>query len=428
MTIRRPRPRLRLRNRRGTILVWFGMTITLILMVTAVVVDYGYWYAAQAELQTAADAAALRGARRLQMSAATGTALDIDVDSVTVNFSPRNVAQGDSVTIDSTQVRLAWWDKQLPGGMPGQPNFDPATWPAVSGGRPNAVVVDNAQQGNRVFGRIFALARPNLGKRAIAWRAYLNAGKCIRPWGVPMSQMLWKVTGGTDSSYRQLTPDEIQTLMSMTEEERTVVMVPPNKTLPPSISLSSLPPFTGEWAGIRFNRDATSTGDQGMNEFERLSAGGCLTSGDAYGVGDFANTDLPAGSLETKMQNAVETGDRGDFPPTCVYATGRADCYADAAARAAGTPGVIINVAYTTSPTASGSEPVQAIMLGQFKIMCLYTNKTDTCGWHPSPFATTGYPEGTLVGFPIAEFFTKLTPDVELGNLPSTSSRLILVR
>jgi hypothetical protein len=348
------------------------------------------------------------------------------VDSVTVNFSPRNLAQGDSVAIDSTQVRLAWWTPQADSGMPGQPNFDQATWPAVSGGRPNAVVVDNAQQGRRLFGRVFGLARPNLGKRAIAWRAYLNAGKCVRPWGVPMSQLLWKITG-TDSSYRQLTPDEIMELTNMSEEERTIVMVPPQKTMT-AAQFAALPPNTGEWAGIRFNREATGAHDQGMNEFERLSGGGCLTSGDAYGVGDFANTDLPAGSLEKKMQDAAASGDRGDFPPTCVYATGSADCYADAAARADGVVGAIVNVAYTTSPTTNGSEPVQAIMLGQFKIMCLFNSKTDTCSWHPSPFASTGYAEGTLVGMPIADFFTKLSPGVELGNIPSTSSRLMLVR
>jgi hypothetical protein len=60
--------------------------------------------------------------------------------------------------------------------------------------------------------------------------------------------------------------------------------------------------------------------------------------------------------------------------------------------------------------------------------MCLYGSKTETCDWHPSPFASTGYPEGTLVGMPIADFFTKLSPDVELGNIPSTSSRIMLVR
>lgn len=415
----------RLRNRRGAVLVWFGISITTLLMVTAVVLDFSYWYAATQELQTAADAAALRGARMLQFSTAVDP--ETDVDSAAVNFSPVNDAQLADVTITASQVQLAWWTPTPPGGIPGEPNLDPSTWPA-SATRANAVVVTNQQLGESLIGRIFNWQTPNLGRRAVAWIAYLNAGRCLRPWGMPMSQVVWKVTDEADSSYRELTPAEVGTMAEMTPEELTIVMVPPRKTLPPSVDFASLPPNTGEWAGFRLDNEATNTGNQGMDEFNRLSAGGCVTSNDAYGVGEYANTDLPAGSLESFMQDALEDGYKQELGPTCVYANGSANCYADNAAMAANEIGVRVNVAYTSSPGANGSEPIRAYMLGEFMLMCVFTKATDTCGWNPSPYANTGYPTGTIVGYPIADFFTKLREDIEWGNVPSTSSRLFLVK
>ena len=112
------------------------------------------------------------------------------------------------------------------------------------------------------------------------------------------------------------------------------------------------------------------------------------------------------------------------LPPTCYQNHVSANCYSDASKTQLGR---VVNVAWTSSAGANGTEPVMAYMLGQFKIMCLYEKATDTCG-HATPYANTGYPPCTIVGMPIADFFTRLMPDYELGNVPSTSSRLFLVK
>ncbi|HEX5830132.1 MAG TPA: pilus assembly protein TadG-related protein [Gemmatimonadaceae bacterium] len=403
------RSRKRLRNRRGAILVWVGFGLTFMLLLSAVVMDVAFWYVGQSELQTAADAAALRGARMLQYSKAFDPTSD--VVTATIAFAPKNGAQGKAVTVTADQVTLGWW-------QPGATEID-----LNLNGRPaNAVQVETTQPGDNLFGRMFSFAQPTLRRRAVAWVAKINGAKCVKPWALPMPELKKVATNGASSADEPLTPDEILALKDRYDADPKSIMMefaPPAKIGNPT----PLPPLAnGHWAGIRFDGENTNTGNQGMAEYRELIGGKCLESY-TFEVGDVVRTDLPSGALDQQTAGAVENGPPGNNPwqPLCYYKGTSADCYASPDAP---TPGRKMLIAWTSIPVASGTEAVTARMIGEFWLQCFTQKNQSTCDGKD----VSSYNEASIIGYVIPNFHMKMAPEYELGNLPSAGQLIVLVK
>lgn len=399
---------IRLRNRRGAVLVWFGLSVVALLMVTAVTLDFSYWYAVQAEMQSAADAAALRGAMRLQRTTADDRQADVAAAVVTWNDEVQPRVQGRPATLTTDQVRLAFWTPTAPEGVPPEPDFD------LTGREANAVVVEHTVLGEPLIGHIFEFARPQLRRRAVAWIANVNGAECLKPWGFPMSEIKKLASGGTNSTPAELTPTEIAALAAMTPAQRTMVVGPPKKIDPE-------PTPHGNW-------DALVWGDpnNGVNGYQHNIGGACLS--DPLMAGTKSETDFPGNNVEDKTTEMVTGNGKGnlkDYPPVCHFKGARdATCYASAGAA---TAGVRVVVPYATSTVHNGKEPVTVWMLGEFVIQCYVRAGDNACGWSPYN-DVSDFTEGTMVGYLIPNFHSKFAPGVEYGNTPSTSQRLLLVR
>lgn len=423
--------RLRLRNRRGAVTIWFGVHLMLFLLLTAVVYDIGYWWVVQSELQTTADAAALRGALRLQRS--TAADLEGDVDAVVTDFAAaNNPAQGEFVALDpDADVCLERWNPTPAGEAPPNPDC------YADGLPPNAVAVRPRQASVGVFGKVYGnTANPTVKRMAVAWIANVNGEKCVKPWGLPQPVLVSLATGTTTTSDRALTATEVIAISEMSDLQRTVVIGPSKKLYDP-VKFPGV--MHGNWAPIRFSQDYTTAANQGIDEYMKLVAGKCL-DGSFFSIGDAVETDFPGASVEKKTSEAIENGactgnckdGVGEYEPVCYFPSSTsADCYEDAAAYAAGTRGKRIRVAWTTVQTGMGADPVTARTFGEFVLQCYVRKNGDSCSQpRTSPYDSPikQYPEGTLIGQVIASFNERMGPEVELGNAPSLSQVIMLVK
>lgn len=91
-------------TRRGVILVWAAICLILVMAFLAFALDYGYLVLTKDELQSAADSAALSGARALQNGRDAAIA-------AAQSWASKNVAAGKPVaTVASEDVQIGLWD------------------------------------------------------------------------------------------------------------------------------------------------------------------------------------------------------------------------------------------------------------------------------------------------------------------------------
>jgi Flp pilus assembly protein TadG len=151
------------RRRRGAVLVMTALTMTGLMIATAFAVDLGRLYVLRSELQTAADAAALAAAVRLNgdWNQAEQTAR--------ATAKANGTLDGDA---DVDAVRFGVWD-------PDARQFEPGT----ALGAADAAHVVVGRKTSSMFSRLVSKDSLRITARATAWAGAPAFGSdCVKPW------------------------------------------------------------------------------------------------------------------------------------------------------------------------------------------------------------------------------------------------------
>ena len=387
-------------KRRGATLVMVAFMILPLMGVLAIAVDIGKFYVVTAELQTAADAAAIRGARKLQMT--PGTSPETVVDAAVVAWMPTaNNADNTTLSVTASDVQMGFW-------TPG----DTSANLILAGRRPNAVVVDVRASPKGFFSKAIGqvLGVP-MKRQATAWIANLGAN-CVRPWAFPYLP-LYKVVSG-NSAATDIAPD--------LDPSKFVIYVEKDSTqhyftfVGQNGITATTPVNDGEWTGFNFTGNAGKPGFVDGIE-------GCRQ----YPVNTDASfgTTLPgqASQYATWAAQAIEKSPANP-DAVCYMKANDAGCYQTATST---TPGVTINSTWG-NVVSTGSNSIDFRYVGEFVLTCFYRQASDVCSSPKPGSPNTGYPKGTVVGFMQTLKSRIITPDDVVGNSPSNVQRIILVK
>ena len=381
------------RERRGATIVFVAVLAVAVVGMAAFAVDASRMYVGVNELQTVSDAAALRGALRLQRVPG------VDPSDSIIAFAVKNPALSGTVTLAATDIKPAIWTEVV--GGQGSLDTTSATWTTA-----NAVQVSARRTAGLLFGKVLRSVAPIPARRSSAWIANLTGSTCIKPWGLPMAWVL-PMVGASPSPIRALTQAEVQTLRGLTTLERTVIIAPPysgNGQIPPATP-------NGNWAALRINGN-------GMSDYQRALAD-ATCSNNSLTVGP-REKDKPGNNLDKKTTDSIQVS-------VCRFQNNNDTCFDIPTGTVAG---VSVIVAFMSTPVSSGTEWVQIPMLGEFVVQCYRRESggNNSCVSTKVNAATwTSYGEGTLLGY-INPDFAELGPGAQLGNTISTSQRLIIVK
>ena len=189
------------RERRGAIAVMTGIFIVAIMLVAAVAIDASRIFVAKNELQTAADAAALAGARQLLDDSSTA------LDTARV-YAYRNRVEADSIR--TVEMELGIW---LPAEQPAL-RFVPSGEPW------NAVRVTTRHPLRLSLARTLGDSTVSVSATAIAWSSGpVMEPQCLKPIAVPYSRLL-QMLGLDPFSDVDLTDDDIRRLRDMPRRDK----------------------------------------------------------------------------------------------------------------------------------------------------------------------------------------------------------------
>ena len=162
------------RERRGATIVFVAVLTVALVGMAALAVDASRMYVGVNELQTVSDAAALRGALRLQRAPV------VDPSDSIIAFAVKNAAFNGTVTLAATDIKPAIWTDTV--GAQGNLDTTNATWANA-----NAVQVSARRSAGLLFGNVLRAVAPVPARRAVAWVANLSGSTCIKPWAFPMT-------------------------------------------------------------------------------------------------------------------------------------------------------------------------------------------------------------------------------------------------
>jgi Flp pilus assembly protein TadG len=387
-------------DRRGSTLVMVALMLVCFMGVGAIAADVGRFYVVTSELQTAADAAALEGARTLQKTTAASPEATVDA-AVMAFVLQANRADNTQLSVTADSVRMAYWTR---GNT--NPDF------VLNGRRPNAVYVRVKAEPKGVFSQIIGrTARLNLSRPATAWIANLPSN-CVRPFAMPYGSLYRRVAGVATSTTPAPDLDQAKfaAFQNLTDAQRMFVILGANTT--------STLTNDGAWDGFNFQGNAGRPGFSGGIE-------GCnsprIDPDAANGV------TLPGSNpITTWADEAIAGGGTGGntYPGICKMRAGNAGCFASDTSTV---PGVVINSVWGEI-LGTGSNAVDFRYVGEFTMTCWYRNSTDSCPVQKPGAPATGYPRGTIVGFVNKLKPRFITPEDILGNVLSNNQRLILVK
>lgn len=382
-----------LRTRRGATLVFVALLGLLLVGMAAFAIDLSRAFVGTNELQTGTDAAALRGALRLQMVPGASPA-----DSV-VAFASGNPALAAPITVNSSDVLPMFFD-------PATNTASGSTWALA-----NAVQVTAQRSVGLFFGRVLRSMSPMASRTSIAWLANLSASKCIVPWTVPMESIL-PLVGAAASPLRALTQAEVADFAAKPVHERMILMGAPLQT---GKATYSAPPSSGRWSAIK---NYGGNGKQGyVNAVANVE---CVNNVTALGT---TQTDAPNASLDGWTTDGLAN--------ICHFAAGSDNCY-DSPSHT--TRGVKFSVAFADAAPSAGNDPIKIWMLGDFVILC-YRQKAanNSCdsdlggGEFVSATEWKKYDESAMLAY-IQVGTPDLGQGTQLSNVISTNQRLILVK
>jgi hypothetical protein len=409
------------RVRRGSTLVMVGIMLVAFVGVGAIAADIGRFYVVTSEVQTAADAAAIEGARRL-MRTPGNTPLDTVVADVVPWVGSYQRANMTAMSMSADAIKLLYY---TPGKNGNQGTLDPN----LNGRRPNAVRVTLQSTPKGFFAQLLGNTGTRLLKRsATAWVASLGSN-CVRPWAFPYPALYGKVAGlnpPPNPAPDTLDPVKFSQYMSLPNSSRMFTIIGQNQgPLPNTL------PNAGEWTGFNF------TGNAGKPGFtDGLQACSPLTPATEWYTNKI-NPDAGAGVTLPGQANqyvnwsttavTYSASGKGGASGMCAFlnATYTADCYAPPTSTF---PGITINSAWGQVTTGKGSNGVDFAYVGEFVLLCYYSKPTDKCSNNEPGTPNTGYPEGTIVGYMQGLKSRTITPDDVLGNFASDIQTIVLVQ
>ena len=395
--------------RRGSTLVMVAIMLVAFVGVGAIASDIGRYYVVTGEIQTAADAAALAGALKLQNTLGTTATVEPTVDAEVIAFvAATNRADNTSLSVTHENVQMGIW-------TPGTNGAQGTLTSSPSSVRPNAVTVTLAGAPKGVFAQLLGqMAGVAMQRQGTAWIANLGSN-CVRPMNFPYLSLYKSVSGNTSAvdPAPNLDPNQFSTWLDGSNASRTFVMIGDNQTT------GTTPANDGEWTGYSFVGNA---GKQGFTDGLQGCTSPKLDPDAANGVTLPGNANYATWAADAVIGKGPgnQTG-----PKLCNQRTGDAGCYQDAAFD---TLGVTINAAWGDLLT-NGSNGIDYRYVGEFQMVCFYQTDTDQCpaasklGW-----PNTGYPVGTVMGYMKQLKSRYITPDDVFGNLQSNVQRIVLVK
>jgi len=399
--------------RRGSTLVMVGIMLVAFVGVGAIAADIGRFYVVTSEVQTAADAAAIEGARKLMMTPGSTPGAIVAADVVPwvaanqrANMTPLSASAGD--------VEMLFYTPGANGGTLGSP---------LAGERPNAVRVTLQSTPKGFFAQLLGNTGTRLLKRpATAWVASLGSN-CVRPMSFPYDSLYRRVmlTAPNPPNTGLLDMAKFTTFTSQATSQRMFTFLGQN-------SGTIAKPNDGEWTGFNYTGNkgkpsfvdgfepCTSVSPWYLKKLNFDAGDGVLLPGQAGNYVTWANSAVPYGT--GKGQNKGSPTGICDFRDP----SNTADCYDPSSST--GGPGITINSAW--GENVSQTKTVFKYV-GEFQLLCYFQGTGDTCSKLTSP-NNKGYPPGTVVGYVRAIKSRMITLGDSLGNFTSGQQTIVLVR
>jgi Flp pilus assembly protein TadG len=405
----------------------------------ALAIDVSWWQVGATQLQTAADAAALAGARAAQLYPTTAATMSVQYAQA---IAVQNVAFGAAVRLPSAAVEPVRWNPTQPASAT---NPAAASWTGTGTGAANAVRVSVEAQPTSILAGVTSAGRPTVRRSAVAWIANVNSG-CIKPFALPYSVLYNKsaalagMSASTAASPPDLEQRQLTAIASASQSSRIVILRGPNTADADARGASlTAPPAAPTFRGNDGPYAAYSfTGNAGGPQY-RTSIPDCRNVSTTVDGG----TTLPGGNdlechtiqgLMGASGNCNGQWPRGEVPAsgaTCVLRAPTGTAWDAGCYTAAGTLGRTLRVAWGDN-IGNGSNAVNYRVVGEFVLLCAFRGaaslgETETCATGQVP-APANYPRGTLVGIIQGLSSPELNPALELGNEKGDLQRLILVR
>ena len=461
-------------NRRGATVILVALLIVPLVALAAMAVDVGWWQVGANQLQTSADAAALAGARALQLYRAQG-GVQTTVETYATNTANSNKAFAQTVTIPTGGIEPVWWN-------PTARTVTASNWTDA-----NAVRVTTSATPGLVFGGVARSVAPTVTRQGVAWIANVNNGSCIKPWALPYKVLydrMQSITGyPTTASTTDPRPDLDARAFpaltagidagTITESQRLVIFRPPTYdglggNPDSTAALGNLGYNHGMFSGYNFlspsgNNNASTTTFQantfgctsqlvsvnttngatlpGSNDIPCAAVNALMGSNENQcqpaNLSNWTNpesTDWPSGTNRPRITDPVTCYYKASvLDATTLIRTWDAGCYASATTLTAGT---MQTVAWGDN-VYNGSNATDFREIGKLKVLCVFRGISTAVGAPanhieqcvaPGGTVLSSYPQGTIVGVLQGLSTPVLGPNTELGTVVSDQQRLILVK
>lgn len=360
-----------MKSRKGAVLVLAAFLMVAVLAIFVFVVDLSRVYLQKNELQTSTDAAALAGALELYRD----TAL---VNDSAVSFGLKNNVLKLAPLVANAGVKCGVWD-------------DAARTFTASAGcslSDNAVEVSGSAPVQSSMASFMSLGNVQVDTKSIAWLAYVNGTKCVKPLGLPYSSLTFAVRPDQTSlidpdPQRALTEGDLYRLRTFTPSQLR---------------------FTLKYPGGG-NDDLNAPGNYGIVDLDGQSDGG--GSDYAADMGGCDDNNLTIGTVILTQPGGKSGPTRTGFDDLCAQSQGTIigdDCVASD-----GTIGVNVLVPLWYSATrVNGNKPITIKLIAAFKFESMKRN-------NPDKTSIKGY----FIGF---------AGGGSIGTVKTTVTRPILVR
>lgn len=251
------------RDRRGVTAIIVVLTLTVLMGFTAFAVDFGRSYAFKAQLQTVADASAMAGA--LEILRAT----PLEAPTAANDYAARNPVENTAGVLESVE----------PGTFTDAAGFVPVgsfADPAVNAVRTTAVYTVGY-----TFGRVLGFNEGLIRAQAIGAIGSASRSACMKPWAVPMSNILHAL-GKTseDPETYELTTEDVTTLRD--GKVLVAFKVASQSAAGATIDLATETPISGNFYAVQYGAYRAEDGtlydpgpSSGGDTYRKLIGGVC---------------------------------------------------------------------------------------------------------------------------------------------------------